>query len=75
MFRYKLNTYTAMWEIQLLRWGFFWVTLRGVEFGTLEEAVSAAGSSGISIHYQEQRPFNHAPLTTEQENAGVGSCG
>ena len=23
---------------------------------------------GITTHYQEQRPFNHAPVTAEQEN-------
>ncbi len=67
MFRYKLNTYTALWEIQLLRWGFFWVTLRSVEFDSLEAAVSAADASGITTHYREQRPFNHRPVTAEQE--------
>lgn len=66
MFRYILNPCSCQWEIQLLRWGFFWITMRGIAFESLETAVAYAGASGISIHYQEQRPFNHTPATKEQ---------
>ena len=41
MFRYRLNPYSCQWEIQLLRWGFFWTTLRGVCFD------NAAGYFGL----------------------------
>ena len=68
MFRYILNPQLCQWEIQLLRCGFLWVTLRGICFGSLEGAKDFAEKSGISIHYQEQRPFNHTPVTAEQEN-------
>lgn len=49
--------------------------MHGIRFETLREAVEHADNLGITTHYQEQRPFNHRPVTTEQENAGVGSCG
>lgn len=66
MFRYRLNPYSCQWEIQLLRFGCIWITMRGIAFESLEQAVAYAGASGISIHYQEQRPFNHTPVTKEQ---------
>lgn len=75
MFRYILKPCSCQWEIQLLRFGFLWITMHGIRFETLREAVEHADNLGITTHYQEQRPFNHRPVTTEQENAGVGSCG
>ena len=68
MFRYTLNPCSCQWEIQLLRWGFFWITLRGIAFESLETAVAYAGASGISIPDKEQVPLNHRPVTAEQEN-------
>lgn len=67
MFRYTLNPCSYQWEIQLLRWGFFWITLRGIRFDSLEAATLYATRVGITTHYQEQRPFNHTPVTAEQE--------
>lgn len=66
MFRYILNPRSCQWEIQLLRLGFLWITMRGIRFETLREAVAYADASGITTHYQEQRPFNHTPVTKEQ---------
>ena len=68
MYRYVFNPYSCRWEIQLLRWGFFWRTLRGESFNELGNAVLWAKEVGISQHYQEQRPFNHNPVTEEQSN-------
>lgn len=67
MFRYTLNPCSCQWEIQLLRWGCIWITMRGIRFETLCEAVVYADASGITAHYQEQYPFNHTPVTAEQE--------
>ena len=68
MFRYVFNPYSCRWEIQLLKCGFIWRTLRAVDFETLATAQSFAEVRGIATHYQEQRPFNHTPVTAEQEN-------
>jgi len=66
MFRYAFNPYSCQWEIQLLRWGFFWTTLRGIRFEYLTDAETYTNQVGIDTKYQEQRPFNHTPVTKEQ---------
>ena len=67
MYRYVFNPYSCRWEIQLLKCGFIWRTLRAVDFETLATAKSFAEVRGIPDLYQEQRPFNHTPVTAEQE--------
>ena len=66
MYRYAFNPYSLRWEIQLLRWGFFWRTMRGLSFEYLTDAETYTNQVGIDTKYQEQRPFNHTPVTKEQ---------
>lgn len=59
MYRHVFNPYSLRWEIQMLRFGFFWTTLRGACFTDLEDAKGYAKEIGLSAHYREQVPFNH----------------
>jgi hypothetical protein len=66
MFRYVYNTESAKWEIQLLTWGFFWRTVRGLSFDSLVMAKQGVAQRGISEHFREQQPYRHIHVTQEQ---------
>ena len=76
MYRYTYNTESAKWEIQLLIWGLYWKTVRGLSFDSLAMAKQGVAQRGISEHFREQQPFNYkpgvpihdTPVTAEQEN-------
>lgn len=69
MFRYKFNPYSCRWEIQLLCWGIFWRTLRGLSYGDLGDAQHHARNMGIPEKYIEQKPFDHrVPIHDVHDN-------
>ncbi len=58
MYRFRVNSY-GLWEIQILRWGFFWIPLRTpqghtTKFDSLEKARGFAMRAGLPRAYKEQ---------------------
>ena len=58
MFRLVFNPSTCAWEVQLLRFGFWWATVKTPRLNELLDAQVFCKTSGLSAHYREQLPFN-----------------
>ena len=67
MFRIVFNPSTCAWEVQLLRFGFWWATVKTPRLPDLHEAQNFCQVSGLTAHYREQRPFNHAPVVEVEQ--------
>jgi len=64
MYRIKFNPHTCAWEVQLLRFGFWWVTIKTPRLAELLDAKEFCIVTGLTEHYREQKPFNHMPGTS-----------
>ena len=54
MYRIVFNTEKCAWEVQLLKFGFFWATLKGKEFSnhiSAEDYVTAVGLDKVYRYY------------------------
>jgi hypothetical protein len=63
MFRIIFNARTSAWRVQLLRFGFWWVTIDTPRLADLYDARGFCKQTGLADHYLEQKPFNHMPGT------------
>jgi hypothetical protein len=63
MFRIKFNARTSAWQVQLLCFGFVWVTIDTPRLADLHDAQDFCKQTGLTEHYREQKPFNHVPAT------------
>ena len=54
MFRIHFDEQTNRFIIQVLRYGFLWRTVKGLDFSTLRDARSYASSTGLDELYKDK---------------------
>lgn len=62
MYRIALDAKTSQWVIQLLMFGFFWISIKKtgkpLSFDTFDHAASFVAESGINKAYECQEHFS-----------------
>lgn len=54
MFSLSYNPVLAAWQVRLMKFGFIWIPIKGVEFETYEQARNWIEQVGLDKHYDEQ---------------------
>lgn len=68
MYRIKFNPKTAVWQIALQKFGFFWVCIEGKEFANYDDAQAYVVGVGLNKVYRSYSDSYTAQVMNGQPN-------
>jgi hypothetical protein len=67
MYCIRFNARLAKWQVCMLKWGIWWMPIKGAEFCDISRARDYIKMTGLSQHYEEQKPY------VREESKGRGA--